>query len=226
MFLERCNYQVFLAADAREALELAASNSPQAIILDLTLRESDGFDVLRRLRELSNAPIIVLSDKDLEMEKIATLDLGADDFMVKPFGLGELMARLRAIFRRCNPQLETEIPVFAREGLKIDFGRRLVELNGCELHLTPKEYSLLRYMVMNADRVLTSRQLSVLFGGVSSVDESHTLRVHIANLRKKIETEPENPRFILTEARIGYRFKTGSSAKKATRVRGSQIKNS
>lgn len=212
--LERSNYQVYFASNGDEALDLTALYAPQLTILDLNLQSPSGMEVCRRLREWSKSAIIVMSFHDDESEKIALLDFGADDFLVKPFGIGELLARVRAVLRRAAPEAVSEFPVFSCDGLVIDFSKRLVMLNNNEVHLTPKEYSLLRYLVMNADRVLTRRQLSILFDGNAASYDGHTLRVHIANLRKKVEKDPEKPQYIITEPRIGYRFK----AQRAQRV--------
>jgi len=206
---EQENYKVLLAAHGEEALDVAALNSPQLVILDMVMPGLDGFEVCRQLREWSKVPIIAISSSELEADKIAALDLGADDYVVKPFGIGEMQARVRAILRRASFEPGLEPPVFACDGLQIDFSRRLVTVDSKEVHLTPKEYDLLRYMATNADRVLTSRHLLSKFWGNELADDNHTLRVHVANLRRKVERDPENPRYILTEVRVGYRFKTG-----------------
>lgn len=212
------NYKVLLAAHGEEALDCAALHSPQLVILDLLMPGLDGFEVCRQLREWSKVPIIVISSSNVEADKIAALDLGADDYVVKPFGIGEMQARVRAIMRRAKFEPGLEPPIFICDGLQIDFSKRLVTLDGNEVHLTPKEYDLLRYMATNADRVLTSRHLLSKFWGNELVDDNHTLRVHVANLRRKIEKDPENPRFILTEVRVGYRFKTNSEITKRATV--------
>lgn len=206
--LERNNYQVRLAASGEEGLDLAATELPELVILDLAMPGTDGFEVCRQLREWTKIPIIVLSVRDSEEDKIKALDLGADDYLTKPFGVGELLARIRAVIRRTNSDQEIEEAIFSCEGLVIDFPRRIVMLDDKELHLTPKEYDLLRYMVANADRVLTHRQLLTKVWGAEFCEDHHTLRVHIANLRNKIERQPERPRYIHTETRVGYRFQT------------------
>jgi two-component system KDP operon response regulator KdpE len=219
-----------LAAHGEEALDVAALNSPQLVILDLVMPGLDGFEVCRQLREWSKVPIIAISSSDSEADKITALDLGADDYVVKPFGIGEMQARVRAILRRANFEPGLEPPVFACDGLQIDFSRRLVTVDNNEVHLTPKEYDLLRYMATNADRVLTSRHLLSKFWGNELADDNHTLRVHVANLRRKVEKDPENPRYILTEVRVGYRLKTGVvtdlvklEAKMKSKVRAGQL---
>lgn len=206
--LEQNNYQVFLAASGDEGLDQAASRSPDLIILDLAMPGKSGFDVCRELREWTKTPVIVLSVRDREEDKIRALDLGADDYLTKPFGIGELLARARAVMRRKAPDDEQEESVFTCANLRVDFAHRRVFISNNEIHLTPKEYDLLRYMTTNADRVLTHRQLLSKVWGPEYENDSHTLRVHIANLRNKIEERPERPYFIHTETRVGYRFRT------------------
>lgn len=205
--LEQNSYEVLLAASGEEGLDLAASKSPDLIILDLAMPGKSGFDVCRELREWTVTPIIVLSVRDSEEDKIKALDLGADDYLTKPFGIRELLARARAVLRRISPD-EQEESKFTCQELQIDFAHRQVFLGNEEIHLTPKEYDLLRYMTANADRVLTHRQMLSKVWGPEYENDSHTLRVHIANLRNKIEKHPERPQFIHTETRVGYRFRT------------------
>ncbi len=205
--LERHNYKVFLCESGEQCLDQAALETPDLVILDLAMPGIDGFEVCRRLREWSNVPILVLSVRDSEDDKIQALDLGADDYLTKPFGMGELLARVRAMLRRAASEQMAE-SVFNCDGLTVDFARRLVLSEGKEIHLTPKEYDLLCYLAVNADRVLTHRQLLTKVWGLEFCDDHHTLRVHIANLRNKIEPQPERPRFIHTETRIGYRFQS------------------
>lgn len=195
-------------------MDLAALHSPDLVILDLAMPGTNGLEVCRQLRSWSSVPIIVLSVRDAEEEKIRALDAGADDYLTKPFGVGELLARIRAVLRRSRSE-ETEEPAMSVNGLHIDFVRRLVTLEGVEIHLTPKEYDLLCYMVKNPNRVLTHRQLLTKVWGPEFVQDTHTLRVHIANLRNKIERQPERPRFVHTETRIGYRFRTESTREEA-----------
>ena len=206
--MERSNCEVLLATTGEEGLDLAALHNPDVIILDLAMPGIDGFEVCRQLRTWSKTPIIVLSVRDSEDEKIQALDIGADDYLTKPFGMRELNARVRAVLRRTNVPEDGNEPAFSCDNLNIDFAHRRVTLSGEELHLTPKEYDLLCYMVQNADRVLTHRQLLTKVSGPEYANDSHTLRVHIANLRNKIEELPERPRFVHTETRVGYRFRT------------------
>jgi two-component system KDP operon response regulator KdpE len=199
-----------LAANGEEGLDMAAENNPDVIILDLAMPGIDGYEVCRQIRTWSKTPIIVLSVREGEEDKIQALDLGADDYLTKPFGIGELMARVRALLRRSNAQDEDQ-PTYTCDNLQIDFAHRRVLLSGVEVHLTPKEYDLLCYMAQNADRVLTHRQLLTKVWGPEYANDSHTLRVHIANLRNKIEDQPERPRFVHTETRVGYRFRSTES---------------
>jgi two-component system KDP operon response regulator KdpE len=206
--LERSGYEVLTAATGEEGLDLAALHPPDVVILDLAMPGMDGFEVCRHLREWSQAPIIVLSVREGEADKIRALDLGADDYLTKPFGLGELLARIRAVLRRTGADDDSEAPTFSAGGLAIDFAHRRVTVDDREVHLTPIEYELLRELVRHADRVLTHRQLLTRVWGPESAEDTHTLRVHIANLRTKIEPDPARPRFIHTEPRIGYRFRS------------------
>jgi two-component system, OmpR family, KDP operon response regulator KdpE len=206
--LERNGYSVTLAASGEEGLDAAAEQSPEVVILDLAMPGMDGLEVCRQLREWSSVPIVVLSVREGEKDKIAALDLGADDYLTKPFSLDELLARLRAVLRRAGGAEEPEPPSFSAGDLQIDFTRRRVTLAGNEVHLTPIEYDLLRYMALHPERVLTHRQLLTKVWGAAYAEDTHTLRVHIANLRHKIEPDPARPRLLHTEPRIGYRFRT------------------
>ncbi|MBU6451610.1 MAG: response regulator transcription factor [Cyanobacteria bacterium REEB67] len=205
--LERNDYQVLKASSGKEGLELAATHAPDIIILDLAMPGLTGFEVCKQIRSWTNTPIIILSVRKSEEDKIQALDLGADDFLVKPFGLPELLARMRAVLRRSPSTAEPQESVFQLDDMRIDFVKRLVTIDGKEVHLTPKEYDLLRFMSMNVDRVLTHRQLLTEVWGPEYAHDTHTLRVHVANLRTKVEKRPERPRFIQTETRIGYRFR-------------------
>jgi two-component system, OmpR family, KDP operon response regulator KdpE len=205
--LEQNGYEVAAAATGEEALDLAALRTPDAAIVDLAMPGLDGFAVILHLREWYQGPILVLSVREGEEDKIRALDLGADDYLTKPFGIGELLARLRAVLRRARPG-EEEAPSFSIGGLHVDFSRRQVLVSGTEVHLTPIEYDLLRQLTLNADRVLTHRQLLTRVWGPEYAEETHTLRVHIANLRNKIEPDPNRPRYVQTEPRVGYRFLT------------------
>lgn len=205
--LEHNGYEVMLAATGEEGLDVAALKIPDLLILDLALPGTDGFSVLQQLREWSKIPVIVLTVREGEEEKIKALDLGADDYLIKPFGLGELLARMRAVLRRANSEEKEAESIFEYQGLFVDMAKRLVTIDEMEVHLTPKEYDLLKYMILQPNRVLTHRQLLTKVWGPEYCEDHHTLRVHIANLRNKIETHPERPRLIHTEMRIGYRFR-------------------
>ncbi len=207
--LERAGYSVTAASSGEEALDKAAEHPPEIVILDLAMPGTDGFRVCEEIRKWSRVPIIVLSVRDSEEDKIKALDLGADDYLVKPFGVGELLARMRAILRRSlqNDYISDDAS-FVSGDLQIDYVRRLVTFQGTEVHLTPKEYDLLKYMVQYRNRVLTHRQLLSKVWGPEYAEDTHTLRVHVANLRNKVEADASRPKFIHTETRIGYRFRT------------------
>lgn len=199
-------YEVVTAANGEEALDRAAATPPDAVILDLGLPGLDGLEVCRSLREWSQAPILVLSARMAEREKVAALDLGADDYVTKPFGMDELLARLRAALRRA--QAAAPAPASLETGeLRIDFDRRLVTVAGREVHLTPTEYSLLKLLATNPDRVLTHGMLLRSVWGSEYSEEAHYLRVFVRQLRQKIEPDPSRPRHILTEPGVGYRFR-------------------
>lgn len=200
------DFEVLEAKNGTEAIKLAASIAPDLIILDLGLPDMDGKDVIKALREWSQLPIIVLSARDREAEKIEALDLGADDFINKPFGVGELMARIRAALRH-KLQQAGEPPVFRSYGLSVDLVRRLVQMNGQDVHLTPKEYELLRLLVQHAGKVLTHKQIMQAVWGPAHTEDTQYLRVYIGQLRQKIEINPDEPKLILNEPGIGYRLK-------------------
>ena len=198
-------HQVIEAATGQEGLAAAASDRPDLVILDLGLPDMDGTEVVRSLREWTRIPIIILSVRDREDDKVAALDLGADDYLTKPFGLGELMARIRTAMRHTiqgGPE-----PVFETGDLRVDLGRREVTLAGARVALTPTEYDLLRVMVQNAGKVITHNQLLRQVWGAAYEEESHLLRVNVSNLRRKIEPNPDQPVYILTEPGVGYRFR-------------------
>jgi len=202
--LEGNGYRVLEAVSGQEALTLLAQRKPDILVLDLGLPDMDGVSVLKRLREWTQVPVVVLSVRDREEDKISALDHGADDYVTKPFATGELLARLRVAQRHAIPLSEGS--VFRSGNLEVDFTARLVKLNGKEIKLTATEYSLLRMLVRNAGRVLTHRQLLREVWGPTYEEQTHYLRVYIAHLRDKLEAEPAKPRFISTEPGIGYRF--------------------
>jgi two-component system KDP operon response regulator KdpE len=201
-------YEVLEAENGRSALALVASSRPDVLILDLGLPDIGGIEVTRQLREWSQVPIIILSVRDQENDKIAALDAGADDYLTKPFGVGELMARIRVALRRSARRVDE--PVFEVDDLKVDLSRRLVMRQGQEMDLTPTEYDILRVLVQHAGRVLTHRQILREVWGEAYEAETHLLRVNMSNLRRKIEWDPTQPLYILTEPGVGYRLKTGS----------------
>jgi two-component system KDP operon response regulator KdpE len=202
-------FTVLEAATGEEALAMTVSGRPDVIILDMGLPDMDGLDVTRRLREWTQIPIIIVSVRDREEDKIAALDAGADDYLTKPFGVGELTARVRAALRR-SAQPESEL-VFQKDDLLVDLARRNVLKQGQAVSLTPTEYDILRVLVKHAGKVLTHEQLIHSIWGSESVNDeenSHLLRVNISNLRRKLEIDPARPRYIVTEPGVGYRLKT------------------
>jgi len=202
--LEANGYHVHEAKTAQEGLLEAATLRPDVLILDLGLPDEDGQVVIRRLREWSHMPIIVLSARNADTEKIAALDAGADDYLSKPFSVGELLARMRVAQRHAQPAPETAI--FKVGDLSVDLGRRAVTLAGEAVKLTPTEYGLLRLLIQHAGKVLTHRQILREVWGPEYVDETHYLRVYMAQLRQKLELDPARPRILLTDPGIGYRL--------------------
>lgn len=203
--LTAAGYQPIEALTASEAERLVATAAPDLILLDLGLPDKDGKDVIRALRGWSKLPIVVLSARGAEAEKIEALDLGADDYVEKPFGIGELLARIRTALRRRDPG-SVAASSFAADGLSIDFARRTVTRDGQPVHLTPKEYDLLAHMARHAGLVLTHRQLLATVWGPAHVEDVHYLRVFVGQLRNKIERDPSHPTLIRTEPGVGYRF--------------------
>ncbi|HNC50776.1 MAG TPA: two-component system response regulator KdpE [Accumulibacter sp.] len=206
MSLESEGCQVYEADSVKRGLIETATRKPDMVVLDLGLPDGDGVGLIRDLRTWSDIPVIVLSARTSEMDKVEALDAGADDYLIKPFGTAELLARVRAQLRRRTraPGSATSILEFGK--IRVDFSRRTVERDGEPLHLTPIEHRLLAYLANNADSVLTHRQLLKNVWGPGHVEDAHYVRVYMAHLRKKIEDDPSQPRHILTEAGIGYRF--------------------
>lgn len=207
--LESAEYSVHEAETATQGLTEAATCRPDAILLDLGLPDGDGVNVLRRLREWSQVPVIVLSVRDDEEGKVAALDAGADDYVTKPFSSAELLARLRAAQRKTRPLPEET--VFSFDGLKVDLASRQLKRNGREIKLTGTEYALLRLFITHAGRVLTHRQILREIWGPKSEEHRQYLRVYVTHLRQKIELDPSGPKLIKTEPGIGYRFQAGST---------------
>lgn len=198
-------YETLEAVSGKEALTKAAIEKPDIVILDIGLPDIDGIEVTRSLREWTQIPIIILSVRGSEKDKVAALDLGADDYLTKPFVVGELLARIRAALRRSLKS--TGEPSFKTGSLEVDLERRLVKVAGNELQLTPNEYELLKILVVNAGKVMTHKHLLIAVWGPEYIGESHMLHVNISNLRRKIEPDPSRPQIIITESGVGYRLK-------------------
>ncbi len=199
------HYRVLLAETGEEGLELAADATPDLVILDLTLPGISGLEVCRELRAWYRGPILILSVRGGERDKIAALDLGADDYLTKPFSTGELLARIRALLRRTTAH-ETPPPVVRLHELVIDLARRQVTRDGQPVTLTPLEYAILAYLAQHADCVVTSHQLIEHVWGADATEDTQALRVHISHLRKKIELHPTVPQYLVTEPGIGFRL--------------------
>ena len=195
----------FEAGTGEEGIQLVAHKNPDVVLLDLGLPDMDGLEVLTRLREWTEVPIIVLSARGQERDKVAALDGGADDYLTKPFSIIELMARVRVALRNSSKR-QTSEPIFESDGLRIDFAARSVTLNGDEVHLTQIEFKLLSLLAQNAGKVVTQNQMLREVWGAAYEDSTHTLRVHMGNLRQKIEPGVTKRRFIRTETGVGYRF--------------------
>ena len=201
-------YELHEAETGERVLAEAAIDPPELVILDLGLPDIDGVEVVRRLREWSSVPILVLSARSQELDKIKALDAGADDYLTKPFGMGELLARIRVALRHGARSGDAGKSTFACGNLRVDFAARRVTLDGAEVHLTPIEYRLLSVLIQYADKVVTHRQLLKEVWGPAYIERSHYLRVHMAALRHKLEADPARPRYFLTEAGVGYRLAT------------------
>lgn len=197
-------YTIFEARNGEEALEIFRATPPDIILLDVNMPLMDGLETCREIRRSSDVPIIMLTVRDAERDKVLALDAGADDYVVKPFGMHELLARIRAALRRTLPQ--DKVPAFTSKDLSIDFETRRVTARGRDVHLTPKEFELLRQLVANQGKPLAHRRLLQAVWGPDYGDEPEYLRVTINQLRKKIESDPRHPKFILTEPWVGYRF--------------------
>lgn len=205
-------FSVYEAANGEEAINGVVAHHPDIIILDLGLPDFDGIEVTRRLREWSQTPIIILSVREAENDKIAALDAGADDYLTKPFGTGELMARMRVAMRRLANKPDE--PVFKVDNLQMDISRRMVTVDNNPISLTPTEYEILRLLLQNAGKVITHRQLLVQVWGTAYESEMHILRVNISNLRRKIEPDPTRPHYLLTEPGVGYRIRVSDEGAK------------
>ncbi|CUH95221.1 KDP operon transcriptional regulatory protein KdpE [Propionispora sp. 2/2-37] len=202
--LQAYGYHLYGAVSGQEGIQQAAACKPDLAIVDLGLPDMDGKTVVRQIREWSTMPVIILTARDQEQEKIEALDAGADDYVTKPFSMGELMARMRVCLRRTVVN-ETE-PVLHCGGLTIDLLQRKVAVDDREIKLTPTEYELIKYMMQHAGRVLTHKQLLKAVWGSSYNEDSHYIRIYVSQLRRKIEEDPAQPRYIITESGIGYRL--------------------
>ena len=199
-------FDVDLADSGEQALELAAKHRPDVVVLDLGLPGIDGVEVVRGLRGWTDVPIVVLSVRNAEADKVEALDAGADDYVTKPFGMGELLARMRTALRHRVGTSE-EAPLFSSGGLAVDLTRRVVTVDGEEVRLSRKEYEVLRTLVKHAGKVVTHQQLLREVWGPAHVNETQYLRVYVGQLRQKIERDPTQPRYIITEAGVGYRLR-------------------
>jgi two-component system KDP operon response regulator KdpE len=200
-------YRLLEATSGAEALSLATSHNPDVVLLDLGLPDGDGLEVAKRLREWSKVPIIVLSARGREDDKVAALDAGADDYLTKPFGTNELLARIRVALRHAEGSASGAPSVQEMGPLRIDLARREVRVGEREVHLTPIEYKLLACLAKHAGKVLTHRQILVEVWGPAYASQTHYVRVHMAELRKKIEEDPARPRLLVTEPGVGYRLR-------------------
>jgi two-component system KDP operon response regulator KdpE len=200
-------YAMSEASSGKEGLREATIFHPDLVILDLGLPDLDGMDMITRLREWTQVPIIILSVREREADKIRALDAGADDYLTKPFSMGELLARIRVAIRHVAKSEDEPVLVFG--DLTVDLARRLVLLKGQEVRLTPTEYEILKYLALHSGRVVTHGQLLRVVWGPNYQEETHYLRVYVGQLRRKVEADPARPRYILTEPGIGYRFISG-----------------
>ena len=211
--LQSQGYRLIEAETGSEGLAQAAGRKPAVILLDLGLPDMDGLKVTEKLREWTSTPIIVLSARDQEKDKVLALDAGADDYLTKPFGADELLARIRVSLRhRVRQQTSQEEPAFQAGDLRVDFSRRQVLLAGEEVHLTPIEYRLLTTLIRYADRVVTHNQLLREVWGPRQANQVHYLRVYMGQLRQKLEADPARPRFLINEPGVGYRFRSEEGA--------------
>jgi len=203
--LEANNYEMTSAGTIAEGIKRIAAETPDVVLLDLGLPDGDGKDIIRRAREWSDLPIIVLSARERETEKIESLDLGADDYVNKPFNVGELLARMRAALRH-RMQRKSEIPVLRVGNLEVDAVRHRASRAGAELKLTPKEFELLSFLARHAGRVVTHKQILTAVWGPAHTEDTQYLRVYIGQLRQKIEDAPHDPKHVITVHRVGYKF--------------------
>jgi two-component system KDP operon response regulator KdpE len=212
--LKARGYEIFTATDGEESLETVQKDFIDLIILDLMMPKVDGVEVCRRVREWSDVPIIILSARGDENDKVKCLELGADDYLTKPFGIAELMARVKTAFRhRGDPTVTPAQSTFSYEGLEINFAKRRVTVDDREVTLTPTEFALLQHLAVNSDKVLTHNMLLQSVWGNEYSSEKEYLRVFVGRLRRKLEPDPKNPKYIQTIAGVGYQISTSSPAK-------------
>lgn len=202
-------FKVSVASSGSEALTLAAAQPPDVIILDLSLPDMDGLQVCEELRQWTQVPIIILSVRDSEREKVKALDKGADDYLTKPFGIEELLARIRVALKHSDQAKGVRETVITAGSLIIDLSRHIITLAGKEVKLTATEFKLMAYLANNADRVLTHQSILNYVWGSADIDHTEYLRVYIGQLRKKLEVNPDSPKYLITEPGVGYRFITG-----------------
>jgi two-component system KDP operon response regulator KdpE len=211
MNLKARDYEIFTATNGEESLEAVQKNFIDLIILDLMMPKVDGVEVCRRVREWSDVPIIILSARGDENDKVKCLELGADDYLTKPFGIAELMARVKTAFRhRGDPSVALSQSTFSYEGLEINYAKRRVTVNGREVTLTPTEFALLQHLAVNSDKVLTHNMLLQSIWGNEYSSEKEYLRVFVGRLRHKLESDPKNPKYIQTIPGVGYQISTSS----------------
>ena len=201
------HYQISTATTGEEGIALAVSQPPDIIILDMSLPDIDGIQVCEQIREWSRIPIIVLSVREKEKDKVAALDAGADDYLTKPFGIEELLARIRVALRHSEQSLGNKQSTIRTGSMLIDLARHIVTRDGEEIRLTATEFKLLAYLAANADRVITHQNILTHVWGFAEMDRVEYLRVYIGQLRKKLESNPDEPQIIITEPGVGYRFK-------------------
>jgi two-component system, OmpR family, KDP operon response regulator KdpE len=206
--LSSSHFKVLSAVNGEQGIALAASQSPDVIILDLTLPDMDGIQVCEQIRQWSSVPIIVLSVRDSERDKVAALDRGADDYLTKPFNIEELLARIRVALRHSSQSIGNKETIIRAGRLAIDLARHIVTLDGEEVKLTATEFKLLAYLAAHADRVLTHQAILTQVWGFEESDHTEYLRVYIGQLRRKIELDPDDPQVLITDPGVGYRFKT------------------
>jgi two-component system KDP operon response regulator KdpE len=204
--LSRHGFRVDVAETARQAVQLHNHDHPDLILLDLGLPDVDGLEVIRQVRAHASTPIVVLSVRGAERDKVAALDLGADDYLTKPFGVDELLARVRVALRHHARPVSGSSPVFRTGDFEVDFENRRVSVSGSDVRLTPTEYALLKVFVTNPNKLITDRALLQQVWGPEYGSEAHYLHVYIARLRKKIEADPQKPRYLVTEPGVGYRL--------------------